>query len=443
MDWPWTLWEIAVNLIENGLFVLLLTRQLGYLKRKKKYVFLGYFILVANITILNFTSVPLLPTVLIALAVQLVFALTVFQGSLPKRLLWGCSGTIIAQICNVLTVNLFVFFGNANIQESLSPTATRFEMMICYLLLYALFYFILAHIRPKRKIFLSWALRVILIAIFIIGLVAIQRIIDVYVFYTDVESGADLANISNNLIFVSAVIVGTFLSMLFMFEYIGSLAQKNLDAQAELQQTKWQNEHYKNVKDTYQALRSWKHDFQNHLEVMGTYLQKQKYAEMQKYLSQISTEIEPFMHLYTTGNDVADAVLSNKLFIAHSKGIRVNVSVVLPEKMGISDVQLCSVLSNLLDNAIEAQQSVAEPFINISIRPERGMLTMKIENSSTGNYNLKKRQLTTTKKEKGHGIGLQQVKKIVEDSRGILDIQPQADTFTVKILLPLDGDEDV
>ncbi len=443
MDWPWTLWEITVNSLETGLFVLLLLNQLEYPKERKKIIFISYVVLVIIETLLNFTNATQLTTVLVLLSADIVFALSLFKGNLPKRLLWGCSGMIIAQCCNILTVNLFTLFGHADIQESLSPTATRFAMMVCYILLYALFYFILSHIRPKKKMFLNWQMRMILIIIFIIGLVSIQRIIDVFIFYNQAGVGVDVSYVNESLIFISAVIVGTFLSMLFMFEYIGSLAQKNLDAQEELQQSKWQNEHYKNVKDTYQALRSWKHDFQNHLDVLGAYLQNQKYSEMQKYLAQISTEIEPFMHLYTTGNDVADAVLSNKLFIAHSKGIRVNASVVLPEKMTISDVQLCSVLSNLLDNAIEAQQSAAEPFININIRPERGMLTMKIENSSAGNYNLKKRQLYTTKKAKGHGIGLQQVRKIVENARGILDVQPQADMFAVKILLPLDRDQDV
>ncbi len=443
MDWPWTLWEITVNSIENGLFVLLLIRQLDYKHRKKRYVFLGYIGLVALVTTLNFTEVYYIFTLIIALSADVTLAVFLFQGSIPKKLLWGCSGAIIAQICNMLTFNIFALFGHANLEQSLSPTATRFEMMICYILLYALFYFILAHIRPKKKMFLSWPMRVVLIVIFVIGLIAIQRIIDIYLFYTDMGTGADFSVVNGSLIFVSAVIVGAFLSMLFMFEYIGSLAQKNLDAQVELQQTKWQNEHLKNVKDTYRALRSWKHDFQNHLDVLSTYLQNKKYAEMQNYLSQISAEIEPFMYLYTTGNDVADAVLSNKLFIANSKQIRINASVVLPEKLPISDVQLCSVLSNLLDNAIEAQEQASEPFIDVSIRPERGMLYIKIENSSKGNYNFNNKLLATTKKVKGHGIGLQQVKKIVKNVRGIIDIDPQPDTFTVKILLPLDREEDV
>lgn len=443
MDWPWTLWEISINCIEQALFVFLLTRQLDYVKTKRRYVFWGYVILVATVTTLNFTGIPSLPTLLIALSAELLYTMLVFQGSIPKRLLWGCSGTIIAQSCNILTINLFAMFGHSNLSERLLPTATRFEMMICYILLCALIYFILAHIRPKRNIFLNLPMRIALIAIFIIGLVAIQKIIDLYVIYSDMTGGTELQVVHQHFIFISAVIVGTFLGMLFMFEYIGTLAQRNLDAQTELQRTKWENAHFKNVKDTYQALRSWKHDFQNHLEVLNTYLNNKNYTEMEKYLAQISGEIEPLLHLYYTGNTVADAVLSNKLFIAHAKGIRVNASLVLPEKLGISDVQLCSVLSNLLDNAIEAQDSVTNPFINVTIRQERGMLYIKIENASSGKYKFNKKQLTTSKMTKDHGIGIQQVKKIVENTRGIIDVQPQADLFTVKILIPLEMESEV
>lgn len=442
MDWPWTLWEIGVNSIENGLFVYLLVHQLNYKKNKTKYMVIGYIILVALVTTLNFLGMPLLPTLLIALAAYLCYTLIVFEGSIPKRLLWSCTPCIIAQVSNVLTYNIFVIFGHSDLSGSLSQTELRFEMMVCYVLLIALIYFILAHIRTKKNIFLNLPMRIAMIAIFIVGIIAIQGIVDIFI-GSSINPGADTGILHNNFIFISAVIIGTFLGMLFMFEYIGALAQKNVETQAELQQTKWQNAHFKNVKDTYQALRTWKHDFQNHLEVMNTYFKNKNYDELGKYLSQISGEIEPLMNLYYTGNTVADAVLSNKLFIARAKGIRVNASLVLPEKLGISDVQLCSVLSNLLDNAIEAQDSVGDPFINVTIRQERGMLYIKIENSTKGNYTFLKNQLISSKKTKDHGIGLNQVKKIVEKARGIIDIQPQAECFVVKILMPLEMESDV
>ena len=442
MDWLWKLWEIAVNCIENGLFVYLLVHQLDYQRDKTKAMVLGYIGMVALITTLNFTGAPLLPTVLLVLAVDLSYTMFIFQGSIPKRLLWACTHTIIAQISNVLTYNIFVFFGHTDLSGSLSQTELRFEMMVCYVLLIALIYFILAHIRTKKNIFLNLPMRIAMIAIFIVGIIAIQGIVDIFI-GSNLNTGADATMLHTNFIFITAVIIGTFLAMLIMFEYIGALAQKNVETQAELQQTKWENAHFKNVKDTYQALRSWKHDFQNHLEVMNTYFKNKNYDELGKYLSQISGEIEPLMNLYYTGNTVADAVLSNKLFIARAKGIRVNASLVLPEKLGISDVQLCSVLSNLLDNAIEAQDSVGDPFINVTIRQERGMLYIKIENSAKGNYTFVKNQLISSKKTKDHGIGLNQVKKIVEKARGIIDVQPQAECFVVKILMPLELESDV
>ena len=73
MDWLWTFWEIIVNCIEIALFVFLIISQLDYPKSKKKYVFIGYIGLVVLVTILNFTGVSQLPTVLTVLAGQLVF----------------------------------------------------------------------------------------------------------------------------------------------------------------------------------------------------------------------------------------------------------------------------------------------------------------------------------------------------------------------------------
>ncbi|MEI6101362.1 MAG: ATP-binding protein, partial [Eubacteriales bacterium] len=180
-----------------------------------------------------------------------------------------------------------------------------------------------------------------------------------------------------------------------------------------------------------------------HMDVLQSYLKNKKFEEMEQYLSQMNKEIGPSMQLYFTGNSVADAVLSNKLFLAQNKGVQVNVVAQLPGKLMISDVQLGSVLSNLLDNAIEAQESVAEPFINVSIRRDRGMLFMKIENSASGLYHYKDNRLVSTKKGGDHGIGLINTVKIIESVGGVMDIQPEMDRFTVKILLPLTAESEV
>jgi Signal transduction histidine kinase regulating citrate/malate metabolism len=434
----WTLWEIGVNCLENAFFILLLIGRLGYSTEKKKYVFLCYIGLVTVETFMNFNNFSNLLTVLILLFCYIISAIFVFDKSLPKRILWGCSGAIIAQVCNMLTFNLFSVFGYVNLLDSQAPTQTRFEMMICYIFLYALVYFVLVHIRPDRKIFLKWPLRIVVIAIFIVGIFAIQEIIDIYYLLSGMGSGQALGVIDHNLITISAIIIGTFLGIMFLFEYIGSLAQKNIEALTELQQTKLENAQLKHVSDTYQALRAWKHDYQNHLDLIHTYLEQGKLDELKKYISEIKAETGPFMYLYYTGHSVIDAVLSNKLFIAHSKGIEIKSNVVLPAALNIPDSQLCSVLSNLLDNAIEAQDGISQPFIYIKIHQERGMLYIKIENGSSGKYLYKQNQLISIKKSEDHGIGLRQVKKIVENLRGIINIEPQPETFMVQILIPTD-----
>lgn len=434
----WILCEIGVNCIENLFFILLLTRQLGYSPEKKKYIFVCYFGLVTIETLLNLNGASDILTVFALLSCYILSAAFVFQGSLPKRLLWGCSGAIIAQLCNVLTINLLTTFGHINLMEGKLPTETRLELMICYILLYALFYFVLAHIKPQKSIFLKWPLRITFIAISVVGIIAIQIIINIYVDLSGINDGAYLAIVDNYLVTISVIIIGTFLGMLFLFEYIGSLAQKNIEAVSELQQTKIENAQLKHVSDTYQALRAWKHDYQNHLDILQTYLEQSEFDGMRKYLSDIRTETGPFMYLYYTGHNLIDAVLSNKLFVAHSKGIEIKSSVFLPKILNIPDPQLCSILSNLLDNAIEAQDAVAFPFINVMIHQERGMLYIKIENSSNGKYLFKNDQLISNKKSGDHGIGLYQVRKIVENLGGIINIEPQTENFTVQILIPLD-----
>jgi sensor histidine kinase regulating citrate/malate metabolism len=139
-----------------------------------------------------------------------------------------------------------------------------------------------------------------------------------------------------------------------------------------------------------------------------------------------------------TGNLVVDAIVSAKATVAAANDIRFEHRILLKETLLIDETDLCSILSNLLDNAIEACRKLSEnKFIDFEMIIIKNQLSIKITNASGGDYKMENGKLKTTKSGGVHGIGIGQVKSIIEKYRGIFDFTAEPKNFTAKIDIPL------
>ena len=101
-------------------------------------------------------------------------------------------------------------------------------------------------------------------------------------------------------------------------------------------------------------------------------------------------------------------------------------------------MDLCSILSNLLDNAIEACCKLEySRYINLEMLIFKNQFNIKIINSSNGDYKMENGKFKTTKRGDLHGIGIGHIKSIVENYGGIYDIKPESEVFTTHISIPL------
>ena len=148
-------------------------------------------------------------------------------------------------------------------------------------------------------------------------------------------------------------------------------------------------------------------------------------------------------HPYCEDNLIL-AILESKRLFAQHLGIHTDYKIFLPEKSNIQSSDLCSVLFNILDNAIEAcirlqhQDPAAQPSIVLSMKPFRAALQIIVQNTSTGEYLTDKdHALRTSKADTSqHGFGLLNVQKTVEAANGIIDITINSTSFCVTILIP-------
>jgi len=187
-------------------------------------------------------------------------------------------------------------------------------------------------------------------------------------------------------------------------------------------------------------MRGWRHDYHNHIQAMKAHFQLDQYAEIGSYLDKLDSDLTNVDTVVKTGNVMVDAILNSKISIAASKKISVNAKAIVPKDLSISEIDLCIIVGNLLDNATEAcimLSDEADRFIRIYIDVLKNQLYIYISNAASGNVKKSGNTYLTTKEKEGHGFGLMRVDKIVEKYDGFITRQSEEGVFATEIMLPM------
>lgn len=194
------------------------------------------------------------------------------------------------------------------------------------------------------------------------------------------------------------------------------------------------------LKQSFSANAELFHDMNHHLQVIYHMAMQSGNEEILSYVSHISTPINTLTNSTWTGVEIVDAILNYKKTIAAQKGYSMRINAELPYNTGIHSDDYCIILSNLIDNAIEALDRFPQPtdslFIEISIRRIHQFMMLRISNPCFDSPTRKSGKFTTSKSNKIlHGLGLKNVSKIVKKYQGSLDFELKNDIFTVTVLL--------
>ena len=112
--------------------------------------------------------------------------------------------------------------------------------------------------------------------------------------------------------------------------------------------------HYQEVSAMYQQMRIWRHDYKNHLQVMKAHMAAGRREELQRYLDDLEQNLDKVDTYVKSGNLMADAILNSKLSLIKAREIPLKVKASVPARTGIGEVELCVIIGNLLDNALES-----------------------------------------------------------------------------------------
>ena len=207
-----------------------------------------------------------------------------------------------------------------------------------------------------------------------------------------------------------------------------------------LKLAQWQAElteqHLGEVRAIHREMRGYKHDFHHHLELLKSYLEAGDTERALAYVKELDSTLRNVDTLYKTGNVSLDAILSAKLSQAKEKGIAVTVKATVPEGLTLTDAELCAVVANLLDNAVEAcSKADGEKFIRLYMTMKGKMLYFSMLNTA-GEKREKAKGLFRTEKSGVHGFGLRRAESILAAHDGWMKVNSEEGAFTTEFLVP-------
>ena len=213
---------------------------------------------------------------------------------------------------------------------------------------------------------------------------------------------------------------------------------KRLNRQIDEYQSELVQTHYAEVENMYRQMRGWRHDYRNHIQTIKALAENGDMEAVMQYLDGLELDLNTVDTVIKTGNAMADAILNSKISLARSKNIEVHVDAHIPVKLKMSELDLCVILGNLFDNAIEASMKLPEGgrMIRVYMDMKNTQLYISFTNFTATGKLEKVGRLFRTSKGKGHGFGLIRIDAIVERLGGYLSRNSEEGAFTTEILIP-------
>lgn len=246
-------------------------------------------------------------------------------------------------------------------------------------------------------------------------------------------------SIGNESAFVAiAILISQFL-LIVILNISYEKSKKLIITECNLNKLEADSKYNKEIRTIYNEMIQWKHDWQNYINVSIYMLKEKRIEEAEIYLNKISKGINydrKYKNFITSNNNILNAIINSKIIVAVEKKIDVSTNVNITEYIYIDDLDLCGLLGNLMDNAIEACERIEKDrFINIKIITTKKNLIILIQNSMNGNIELKDNEYFSSKKKGLLGRGIMQINKIVDQYNGVVTRKHDNYIFETKIVM--------
>lgn len=242
--------------------------------------------------------------------------------------------------------------------------------------------------------------------------------------------------IMQGYIVIALALLVLLLLLYTMFYLVAESLNRNDRLRQENQFLSMQQARYDSLRTAIAETREARHDMRHHFAALQNLAGQQKWESLEKYLSDAQESI-PDAGLDLCGNAAADSVASHYGLLCRKQGIPFSFEFDLPSTLPVPEIDLCLVLSNLLENALEASQRTAPSRRRIQARAylhSGHMLLLTVENPFDGEIR-EKGGVFQSSKRRGDGIGIQSVRRIADKNGGYSRFSHEGGVFRANVML--------
>lgn len=240
----------------------------------------------------------------------------------------------------------------------------------------------------------------------------------------------------------------TVLSVVLMMSVLVFRMERQYEVERELaklksEQAKLLERDYTTLNNAYAINAKLFHDFHNHIGVLRQLLSHGKADEAVQYLEVLQAPVKEMADTIWTGDETIDYLINSKAVTAGENRIKYQVQVEFPRHTNLRSADLCAILGNLLDNALEAAKQIPDAeqrLIRLTVRRINQMLIIKVENSFFTQPVKQDGELKTSKEESGlHGWGLKSARTAAEKYDGMVQTSYAGHIFKAVATLSFQG----
>lgn len=272
-----------------------------------------------------------------------------------------------------------------------------------------------------------------------LGIPIVANIASFFIIFKYVFKFSEMSLIPiNEILYISILLFLSNLSIILVIKKIRG--DSKILAQQDIVKNNidMQYRYYMNIKENQDKVRQLYHDIKNHIICMKR-LNDLGY-DNEKYIESIDKKLNSYENTFDTGNMLLDIILNEKKQLCDDKDIKFSGNINFTKCSFMSLEDICSIFSNILDNAIEACIKIdsQDRFISMEGKIIEKFFILKVENSKINKINIKQNDLITDKKDKfSHGLGVKNIKSLVKKYEGETVIDYTEDRFIIKILIPI------
>lgn len=359
---------------------------------------------------------------------KILLSLFIFYGTINKKMFYltlfiDLSESFMSSCVSCLITNIF-----ETVQDNILPFITSFIQII------ALVVFLIL----KRKTDSKKALTVLRLIPERVYVLMILSIICLSAITSLVNFNSEDFKTKGSLLVVFIIVLSVILVCIVASLILNVISKQHFTVTSQMleKQVEIQINYYKEIEKMDAEIRAFRHDYTNHLQSILSLLHMKEYSQAEEYIEKLQKAKHKFGSAsFYSGNQLADAILANKC-ASLKEGFKIDYSGIIPSS--IENTDLCIILSNLLDNAVEACEHVPAPgVISIFAGKQQGYFVLSIKNPTSSRDNFYDIP-PTTKAEKGqHGMGLYNIESVVKKYSGQMKIKCENGTFELMITMKL------